>query len=423
MDVLPLRTVEPPAAKTRLAGFEFVRALAVLGVVMLHACVPYLRNPMPGLSWSVTDRSDVAVDVAFWSIEVFIMPLFLALAGFFAWQTVTRRGPSVLLKSRARRLLVPLAFGCLVILPMDLYAWVLGWVAEGLVEPVKLRSFKFDGVIDRDLWGTSHLWFLQYLFLYVALLATWCVAKQKFPSVGEIRATGGTIAICLFVLAVATLLVRPNVVWGFQHAFAPVPSKWIYSGAFFFAGTLLASADPQLRRLHCGSGRLAASAILLLCAAVVMGRWHLSGGDSPLANAALALLTVAAASTSTFAMLGLATRHVREIPWAIQYLAAASFWVYLVHHPLLVVIHQDLKWLLPAASPILKAMLSFGLSATVSLLTYEGLVRKTWLGRLLGFTWMPGAIPPLVGPGSESDSKRDAGRSIGPRQLPRRRAA
>ena len=394
MDILPLRTVAPDQSKTRIAGFEVVRALAVLGVVALHACVPYLRHPMPGLTWSVTDHSDNVVDFAFWAIEVFIMPLFLALAGFFAWQTLTHRGPGVLVRSRAKRLLIPLMFGCLVILPIDLHVWVLGWVAEGWVEPVKLRSFKFDGDIDRNLWGTCHLWFLQYLFLYVALLAGWRVAEQKSRLLGRLRASTGTVAIALFAIACATLLVRPNVVWGFQHAFAPVPSKWIYSGAFFFGGVLLASADPQLHRLQSTAGRLAASAILLLIAAVTIGRWHLAGGEGTVALSSLALLTVAAAAATTFGILGLAARHGRTVPNAVRYLAAASFWVYLVHHPLVAIVHQDLKWLWPQASPILKAVLSTGLTAAVSLLTYEGLVRTTRLGRLLGFSWTMSSPPP-----------------------------
>ena len=37
-----------------------------------------------------------------------------------------------------------------------------------------------------------------------------------------------------------------------------------------------------------------------------------------------------------------------------EILAAASFWIYLVHHPILGIIHIDLKWLLPDANPVLE---------------------------------------------------------------------
>ena len=105
MDVLPLRTVNSPAAKTNFAGFDVVRALAAFGVVLLHSCVPYLQHPMPGLAWPVRDRANVIVDFGFWWIELFIMPLFLVIAGFLAWRTLQRRGTAALVKSRAKRLL------------------------------------------------------------------------------------------------------------------------------------------------------------------------------------------------------------------------------------------------------------------------------------------------------------------------------
>ncbi|MGB1817903.1 MAG: acyltransferase family protein, partial [Rubripirellula sp.] len=177
MDVIPMHadaasrpasTSPAPEEKNNFAGLDALRCFAALGVVLLHSCVPYLRYPMPGLTWSVMDTPNTAIDFLFWSIELFIMPLFLVLAGFFAWQTLRRRGPSTLIRSRARRLLIPLLFGALVILPLDLYCWVGSWVVEGIVSPVKLKSLKIDHPIGQNLWGLSHLWFLQYLFLYIA---------------------------------------------------------------------------------------------------------------------------------------------------------------------------------------------------------------------------------------------------------------
>ena len=50
-------------------------------LVALHAGVPYARHPMPGLIWPVSDSRSGVVDAIFWSIEVFIMPLFLVMAG------------------------------------------------------------------------------------------------------------------------------------------------------------------------------------------------------------------------------------------------------------------------------------------------------------------------------------------------------
>jgi peptidoglycan/LPS O-acetylase OafA/YrhL len=80
-------------------------------------------------------------------------------------------------------------------------------------------------------------------------------------------------------------------------------------------------------------------------------------------------------------------------------LAAASFWIYLVHHPILGLVQLDLKWLVPGANPVAKTAAAFLIASGFSLLSYEGLVRRTALGRLLGFSW-------------EAPSKRDQYESV-----------
>jgi len=153
----------------RLSPFEWLRAVAVFCVVMLHACVPYLTHAMQGLAWPVKDAPSSLINSLFWSIELFIMPLFLVMAGFFAVSLLRKRGHRDFVKHRASRLLLPLVVVGAVILPLDLYSWLLGWVVEGQIDFRKLRSLKFEAGQDQHLWGLSHLWFLQYLFLYCAV--------------------------------------------------------------------------------------------------------------------------------------------------------------------------------------------------------------------------------------------------------------
>ena len=178
---------------------------------------------MPGLAWPVQDGKSSFVDAVFWGNEIFIMPVFLILAGMLAWRTVHRKGQRALISSRARRLLIPFAFGLVVILPADLYVWLAGWVTEGIIAPVKLKSLKFENGMDKELWGTSHLWFLMYLFLFVAALG---IGYRFFK--GQRWSTRWTAA-AILLAGITSLVFAPEVVWGFQHAFLPVPSKFIYS--------------------------------------------------------------------------------------------------------------------------------------------------------------------------------------------------
>ena len=414
MDILPLRAADSATAasstRSNFAGLDALRAFAAMGVVLLHACVPYLRHPMPGLSWSVADTPHTAIDLLFWSIELFIMPLFLVLAGFFAWRTLKQRGPRSLFRGRARRLLVPLLFGAVVILPLDLYCWVGSWVAEGLVSPVKLKSLKVDPPLGENLWGLSHLWFLQYLFLYITCLTGLALLTRRYPWIKGFQPDLKTSLILTVVASSAVLYFEPQVVWGFQHSFLPVPAKWLYSGIFFTLGLLLAIHDPKLMQVRQWATRLSAPALMTGMAALLMGRWQLAQwasstdptqqASSMLAGVLLATLTAVAALLTTLFLIGISVKKISRIPNSVGYLAAASFWVYIVHHPLLGLTQLDLKLLLPDTTPLLKTTFSFAIASGVSLLTYEGLVRRSRLGQLLGFQWSP---PADRGEASESN--------------------
>lgn len=366
-------------AETSFAGLEALRAWSAVAVVTLHACVAYADRPMPGLAWSTLDHSSRPVSVLMWSIEVVIMPIFLVMAGFLAARSFARGGRWHTFRSRLGRLGKPLLLAMIFVLPLDLYAWLLGWVADGVVGAAKLRSLKLDGLIDRHLWGTSHLWFLQYLITYIALLAL--VWRQEVPAERASVATNRKAASWMLwgtgAVAVVILIVHPEVVWGFQHSFWPVLTKWVYSGAFFVAGVLLWRSDPHLLTSAARSQRRVALGTLCLAAAVALGLWHLDqatvtenaadvqfGGARLLQTAGLprwtlAILTVAAAWTVTVGLLGTCQRWVGTPSRLTSRLAESSLWIYLLHHPLVGLSHVSFKhavWQLPVAVKLMGAV-------------------------------------------------------------------
>jgi peptidoglycan/LPS O-acetylase OafA/YrhL len=224
-----------------------------------------------------------------------------------------------------------------------------------------------------------------------------------------------------------TLYFRPEVVWGFQHSFFPVPSKWIYSGVFFMLGALLAVHDFDLSWLKGDASRFAAPAIVFAVSALALGRWHLQGGSNDLASVSLAITTCLSATMITLTIIGITAKYVPSVPVSISYLSAGSFWVYMIHHPILGLIHTDLKWLLPTTSPIVKVALSFVVTSALSLAIYEVAVRKTALGRMLGFQWKsPDRLAKAAVSATEAgtlsfETRRDSDNA--PTSAPTRRAA
>lgn len=371
------------APRQHFAGIDGLRAFAAVAVVMLHACVPYAKPSMAGLSWSVRDTPSAHVTVLFWSIELVIMPVFLVIAGFFAARSIASRGGWQVMTTRLSRLGWPLALAIVFLLPVDFYIWMLGWLADDVVTLREVRRLKFAAGVDRNLWGLSHLWFLQYLMIYTMILAAvW--PRLRLWSARSV-ATYGLPG--MFVAAAVALAMRPEVVWGFQHSFFPVLSKWVYSGAFFAAGVHWFQLDPQLRRIAEVSKRLLGPGVLLSAAAVGMGMWWLDAAGDPIAwlnggwanvpalngtarhagslavggmwvRGGLAILTVAAASITTFALVGMASSRVRPLGPVLSSLAAGSFLIYLLHHPVVGLAHIAAKFALPGVSPLAKIMMT-----------------------------------------------------------------
>ncbi|MEM9588465.1 MAG: acyltransferase family protein, partial [Planctomycetota bacterium] len=213
----------------------------------------------------------------------------------------------------------------------------------------------------------------------------------------------------LFAIATLTLVVRPQVVWGFQHAFLPVPSKWIYSGCFFALGVWFVYRGEVERLcqrcLQSGSPlRWCGLSGMFAAAAYGVGMWTLQKAEAgqpvgPAARWTLALLPVAAATllswVTLFASMWFSRQTIQNgrVVTSIRFLATASFWIYLTHHPIVAMAHVSLKHAAPETWPVVKMLVVTALAIGVPLASYHVLVAHSWLGRVLGIG-MP-AIKPL----------------------------
>jgi glucan biosynthesis protein C len=114
------------------------------------------------------------------------MPLLFLISGVAIGLFNPRRGPLQFAKDRLTRLLVPLVFGILVIVPIQAYCQ---GVSNGLVAPgffdFLIRYYQFqpwpEGAFDGWQFGFTwnHLWYLPYVLLYTLIL---CAALPLLDS-------------------------------------------------------------------------------------------------------------------------------------------------------------------------------------------------------------------------------------------------
>ena len=172
-----------------------------------------------------------------------------------------------------------------------------------------------------------------------------------------------------------------RIVLGFYQTYLPVPSKLAYYAIYFFAGVglkLQPHLQASLMRWRSAFALVSVAAFVVLLPLI---HARPEPGFSKADHARLAIALAVFGVSTTLAIFGFfLARSKPARPWVLS-VAEASLWIYLMHMPAVGLMQIDLgNW---AGSRVLKYGLVWGMAMVWTMLTYEGLVRKTWLGRLL----------------------------------------
>jgi len=373
----------------------------LLGVV-LHAAITYMHRPMDGLLWPLSNQpTNKAFDWLFWWIHGWRIPMFFVIAGFFAAMLARRRGAAGFIKHRIKRIVVPLMVASVTVLSVLYVVWAWGWVDEGRAtwREVKRTSFD-DALIDEGMVGVAHLWFLYYLaifsFVYWAVLrvrgggqagdiepgrlgralfgSAWAPVILAAPTACVVAAYPG------FYLAYKHLIPRT----GGQAAFELL--QLVYQGYFFIVGIYLFRMHRQLQAITRWIGSyLVGASVAFLAAMFFAHRYfaHLDHGSAFgwLDRAALAVSVALFCWLMIWGMLGLGLSVLRKNRDWVRWLSDSAYWVYLIHLPVVGAVMLLVKN--GPDSPILKFSIVVIVAGGLSLLTYQTLVRYTFIGRAL----------------------------------------
>jgi peptidoglycan/LPS O-acetylase OafA/YrhL len=244
------------------------------------------------------------------------------------------------------------------------------------------------------MFGMTHLWFLQYLYIYcVVLCAAWYI-RSRMGFGDRTRAWSARMAsrcdrflgsrwkpLLPAVPCGLILYWDPRIVVGFYQGFLPVASKLLYYAVFFSTGVLLYRARHALQLQVRNSKVLLALAALVFAFLLPLIHQQLTGGLTGVERSILAGLLSLYASLATFGLFGAFVLTRRGYNSVTRYLAEASYWIYLIHLPF-VVLAQIAVARLAVPTPF-KFALSVLAAMTLALLTYQSFVRYTWVGAAL----------------------------------------
>ncbi|WP_020698482.1 acyltransferase family protein [Reyranella massiliensis] len=380
----------------RRADLDWLRVLAFSLLIFYHAGMAW-----SGWSWHVTSADSLTwLREAMRFLNRWRMPLIFMVSGAAIVLALGTRTPNAFVRDRLKRLLLPLVFGMLVLVPPQVYL-------ERLYRGQFTGSFlewlphAFEGVYPGGNTSWHHLWFVAYvLVLAIVLLPYFLWARSASgqamqDAAGRFVARTGLQWAMVLPLAAATLWLAPisyntNGLIGDWYGLAYYGTLLLY-GAFLFASPPLLMALQRQRYLS-----LAVGVAAYACLYLVFIKGEVRPVIAAEVRSAYALLSALNTMAWLFAILGFGHRYLTRRPAFLAEATEAVYPFYLIHQTVAVI---AVYWLLTAGVPSLAAFILTVLATFLGTgLVYAGLVRPwSWVRPLFGMKPLPvagqGALP------------------------------
>ena len=370
-------------SNSRRADLDWLRVIAFGLLILYHAGMAW-----SGWSWHVTSPDSID-----WLREVmrflnrWRMPLIFVVSGAAVMLALGTRTPGSFVADRLKRLLLPLVFGMIVVVPPQVYL-------ERLYRGQFTGSFlqwlpqAFHGTYPGGNTSWHHLWFLAYvLVLTLVLLPFFLWARSadgrlRLSRAARFTARTGLQWTMVLPLAASTLWLAPlshnvNGLVGDWHGLVTYGALLLY-GAFLFGSSDLLAALERQRFLSLALG-VAAYATLYTV--------FIGGAVRPVIPAdlrpAYALLSAVNTMAWLFAIVGFAHRHLVRRPAFLAEATEAVYPFYLLHQTVTVI---AVYWLLTLGVPPVAGFFAAVLATfTGTWAIYAGLVRPwRWIRPLFG---------------------------------------
>lgn len=364
----------PPLKSDRLHSLDALRAIMMLLGIVLHSTEPYsvgedafwVKDP---------NTSHLSLNYIFGVVHIFRMPIFFLVAGFFGSMLFYERGPRLMIKNRMSRIVFPFIVFLLLLHPIIISVWDYSSTTMG----IKVTSIMTTMTWFPDI--TYHLWFLYYLVLITALSIGLALLLRRAPSftkkvtrVFEWLMRKRALFILIFTIIIFLMLVWMWDTWiSTPLFFTPdLPVLLTYS-IVYFLGWVLFKSKHFLDNMMRNDWLFTITAMVIFTA-----RFFLRSYIDDILYGMISAMIV---WFFVFGITGLFIRYFSKHSVRMRYISDSSYWVYLIHLPVVGLIPAFIvDWPIPAFAKFLIVMLT---TTVVCFVTYHYLVRGTFIGKFL----------------------------------------
>ncbi|MBI2740615.1 MAG: acyltransferase [Rhodospirillales bacterium] len=359
---------------SRRADLDWLRVLAFGLLIAYHAGMAW-----SGWSWHLTGSDDIDwLREGMRFVNRWRMPLIFLVSGAAIMLALGSRTSAAFARDRVKRLLLPLAFGMVVIVPPQIYLERLyrgqftGSFFDWLPQAFQGGPYPNGNVSWHHLWFLAYVLALTFAALPCFLWARSAEGRRTLDQAGRVAARFGLQWLMVLPLASSMLWLAPisyntNGLIGDWHGLVYYGALLLY-GAFLFGSSDMLLALNRQRWMSFAVGVAAYGALYVLFFEGTV-RPTVADADRP----AFALLSAVNTMAWLFAIMGFANRHLTRRPAFLGEATEAVYPFYILHQTVTVI---AVYWLLrigapPVAGFILAMLATFiGTSAI-----YLGLVR------------------------------------------------
>lgn len=350
---------------------------------MIHASVPYMVTY--SAMWPFDDAGSYVFDFAIFESHLFLMELFLLLTGFMFGAQLRKKSTSEIVASRFQKIVLPFLAGLIVLMPIVLSYFQLqetntyNWMQWETISQAYQNAWHLG---LNNFFPTGHLWFLYYLlyFYLFSLIAnlrrTQIIAFLERFSFFKILVVAIVISILCFFFMKRWLVDNPLTL-------IPEWPSLVHYYLFFFLGIVLNNSNQLNQSLDKNRKQfLILGAILGLVA--IVPQFFFEQKDHPYFYTIKTIAIVLHATATfllTFGLWSYFKNNSNRYNKTVHYLSDANYWIYITFLPTAMFIQL---LLLPIGISIFfKFLITYFGGLAICLLTYEYLVRYTWIGATL----------------------------------------